>query len=308
MLSTSASGGAGGEVITGGAEVRDGDAESRGDGRGAGAGCPVCQNCHTSTTPLWRRDEHGAVLCNACGLFLKLHGRPRPISLKTDVIKSRNRKAGHEEKRRREGGEGSGPAERKRGRAEPGALPQLAQLLNGVPEAEPPTDARPGSALHGPGPARGPAYKSPINMLLNDKPQDAGFQPAASPAASVLRAPSLTPVPAAPAYHAFSPRSQPPSQDHTAYLHAGLLHPQGLRDGAPFAPADIASYSSSAQIIKPAPDTATPLSQVLHSQEEVIRLKTRINELELINDLYKRHIFELNDRCKMLEMKHQLQK
>jgi hypothetical protein len=52
---------------------------------------PTCQNCTTSTTPLWRRDEVGSVLCNACGLFLKLHGRPRPISLKTDVIKSRNR-------------------------------------------------------------------------------------------------------------------------------------------------------------------------------------------------------------------------
>lgn len=52
---------------------------------------PTCQNCATSTTPLWRRDEMGSVLCNACGLFLKLHGRPRPISLKTDVIKSRNR-------------------------------------------------------------------------------------------------------------------------------------------------------------------------------------------------------------------------
>ncbi|KIW02735.1 protein GZF3 [Verruconis gallopava] len=58
---------------------------------GIGTAPPVCQNCSTSTTPLWRRDENGSVLCNACGLFLKLHGKPRPISLKTDVIKSRNR-------------------------------------------------------------------------------------------------------------------------------------------------------------------------------------------------------------------------
>ncbi|CAJ2501931.1 Uu.00g047840.m01.CDS01 [Anthostomella pinea] len=57
----------------------------------ASGNLPTCQNCSTSTTPLWRRDEVGSVLCNACGLFLKLHGRPRPISLKTDVIKSRNR-------------------------------------------------------------------------------------------------------------------------------------------------------------------------------------------------------------------------
>ncbi|KAG0683565.1 hypothetical protein C6P41_002972 [Kluyveromyces marxianus] len=73
---------------------------------------PVCKNCYTSTTPLWRRDEHGSVLCNACGLFLKLHGRPRPISLKTDVIKSRNRKSTHHDS----------PNDKKKKDREPGSV------------------------------------------------------------------------------------------------------------------------------------------------------------------------------------------
>lgn len=51
----------------------------------------ICSNCMTSTTPLWRRNAEGQPLCNACGLFLKLHGVVRPLSLKTDVIKKRNR-------------------------------------------------------------------------------------------------------------------------------------------------------------------------------------------------------------------------
>lgn len=50
-----------------------------------------CTHCHTRTTPLWRRDPVGNPLCNACGLFLKLHGVVRPLSLKTDVIKKRQR-------------------------------------------------------------------------------------------------------------------------------------------------------------------------------------------------------------------------
>lgn len=50
-----------------------------------------CSNCNTTTTPLWRRDDEGNALCNACGLFHKLHGMKRPLKLKTDVIKRRNR-------------------------------------------------------------------------------------------------------------------------------------------------------------------------------------------------------------------------
>ncbi|KAF1811457.1 hypothetical protein P152DRAFT_399220, partial [Eremomyces bilateralis CBS 781.70] len=52
---------------------------------------PICSNCQTKVSPLWRRDDQGAFLCNACGLYLKLHGKSRPLNLKTDVIKSRNR-------------------------------------------------------------------------------------------------------------------------------------------------------------------------------------------------------------------------
>ena len=54
----------------------------------------TCSNCFTQTTPLWRRNPEGNPLCNACGLFLKLHGVVRPLSLKTDVIKKRNRGSG----------------------------------------------------------------------------------------------------------------------------------------------------------------------------------------------------------------------
>lgn len=55
----------------------------------------TCTNCFTQTTPLWRRNPEGHPLCNACGLFLKLHGVVRPLSLKTDVIKKRNRGTGN---------------------------------------------------------------------------------------------------------------------------------------------------------------------------------------------------------------------
>ncbi|KAJ2499549.1 Sodium- and chloride-dependent GABA transporter 1 [Coemansia sp. RSA 2052] len=73
-------------------------AEETATGGGNGSSCnvhsSVCSNCSTTTTPLWRRDPDGKPLCNACGLFYKLHGVTRPLSLKTNVIKKRNRTAG----------------------------------------------------------------------------------------------------------------------------------------------------------------------------------------------------------------------
>ena len=72
-------------------------ASPSGSKSGENNGVPTtCTNCFTQTTPLWRRNPEGHPLCNACGLFLKLHGVVRPLSLKTDVIKKRNRGSGNQ--------------------------------------------------------------------------------------------------------------------------------------------------------------------------------------------------------------------
>ncbi|AFM97776.1 GATA zinc finger domain-containing protein [Encephalitozoon hellem ATCC 50504] len=42
----------------------------------------ICSNCSTTSTPSWRRGDQGkTLLCNACGLYQKLHGRTRPYMI-----------------------------------------------------------------------------------------------------------------------------------------------------------------------------------------------------------------------------------
>lgn len=54
-------------------------------------GNTVCANCETTTTPLWRRDASGRTICNACGLYYKLHLVHRPATMMRTVIKRRKR-------------------------------------------------------------------------------------------------------------------------------------------------------------------------------------------------------------------------
>ncbi|KAL4421697.1 hypothetical protein ABPG77_010641 [Micractinium sp. CCAP 211/92] len=45
-------------------------------------GIKICENCGTTTTPLWRKDRaSGMMMCNACGIFYKHHQKHRPVEL-----------------------------------------------------------------------------------------------------------------------------------------------------------------------------------------------------------------------------------
>jgi GATA-binding protein, other eukaryote len=46
----------------------------------------VFSNCDTTRTPLWRRSPQGAIICNACGLYLKARNTSRPTNLKRPQI------------------------------------------------------------------------------------------------------------------------------------------------------------------------------------------------------------------------------
>ncbi|KAK6346760.1 hypothetical protein TWF696_006871 [Orbilia brochopaga] len=194
---------------------------------------PICQNCTTSTTPLWRRDESGAVLCNACGLFLKLHGRPRPISLKTDVIKSRNRVKNTGQPPKRKANTFDSPV----------------SVPNGAADISPPMASRPTR------PPRGPS--SVPNGSVSPQSR------------------SGTPLPQGPSFF-----DSIVSQDAMLERMGSPLPSLNLSHPSP-------GSTSSQHDRHSEPPTYDQLMQ------ENTKLKTRVSELELVNDLFRGRVGEL---------------
>ncbi|KAJ7164395.1 hypothetical protein C8R46DRAFT_998144 [Mycena filopes] len=52
---------------------------------------PECRNCGTRKTSTWRRNKAGEQVCNACGVYERMNGIPRPLALRNDKIRPRTK-------------------------------------------------------------------------------------------------------------------------------------------------------------------------------------------------------------------------
>jgi len=186
------------------------------------------------------------VLCNACGLFLKLHGRPRPISLKTDVIKSRNR-VKTSQTRKRDSTDGQ----------------HVQQHLPSTGLAA----AHPGLA----------------HAALHHHPH--------SDSTATTDAPARFPSPGS------------ISRSNTPGLHNPNIAPQHIFDTVSLAPDAFASPSMPAFALRQPSPTASSVNGTSHLhdppqsydalQAQNSHLRTRVSELEVINDLFRGRVGEL---------------
>ncbi|KAF8187880.1 hypothetical protein K438DRAFT_1424639, partial [Mycena galopus ATCC 62051] len=60
----------------------DEDEPIQGDG-------PQCSECGTWKTSVWRRNKDGEQVCNACGVYYRANGRPRPNTMPPSKVKPR---------------------------------------------------------------------------------------------------------------------------------------------------------------------------------------------------------------------------
>ncbi|KAJ7065669.1 hypothetical protein C8F01DRAFT_750828 [Mycena amicta] len=69
----------------------DVDREPASDPEGADPNAPSCSHCGTRRTSAWRRNKAGAQVCNACGVYERMNGRPRPLELRSDKVRPREK-------------------------------------------------------------------------------------------------------------------------------------------------------------------------------------------------------------------------
>uniref|UniRef100_A0A8D2AN77 GATA binding protein 5 n=1 Tax=Sciurus vulgaris TaxID=55149 RepID=A0A8D2AN77_SCIVU len=126
-----------------------------------------CTNCHTTNTTLWRRNAEGEPVCNACGLYMKLHGVPRPLAMKKESIQTRKRKPKSTAKTK--GCSGGRPTS-------PPALPNtetLAATLKPEPSLVSPLGAGPSVTSQAPGQVDGAL--TPGHLEFKFEPEDFAF-------------------------------------------------------------------------------------------------------------------------------------
>uniref|UniRef100_A0A8C9PG31 GATA binding protein 5 n=1 Tax=Spermophilus dauricus TaxID=99837 RepID=A0A8C9PG31_SPEDA len=111
-----------------------------------------CTNCHTTNTTLWRRNTEGEPVCNACGLYMKLHGVSVP-----------------------NGQPGAGGQTELEHWPAPTIQEQgiLAATLKPDPSLVSPMDAEPNVTSQAPGPVDGPL--TPGHLEFKFEPEDFAF-------------------------------------------------------------------------------------------------------------------------------------
>lgn len=265
-------------------------------------GDTTCSNCTTKKTPLWRRDFDGNILCNACGLFLKLHGTARPIKLKSDTIKTRNRKSNnlaHFTLRNTPDSNYvtslSGPNSFKVGKLQ-------IRTNNNIPIITTPAIAN-FKKMRSMSDSAGGDNQVNVNNFTNIVD------------ATKFMKPRLKPKPSA----------QKINIGGISYSHAQTIADLNKKmislgddmklDGSPtyatiaiddIRKMSVGSNESDMEIIDANySQDDTEMANLLNSHEEMIKLKIRIKELELITDLYKSYIRRLNGKCNSLELRLQ---
>ncbi|PZC76492.1 hypothetical protein B5X24_HaOG204512 [Helicoverpa armigera] len=165
-----------------------------------------CTNCGSRNTTLWRRNNDGEPVCNACGLYYKLHGINRPLAMRKDGIQTRKRKP-------KKSGNGTKPAQDANKKDEHSS-PGMDDSKQSIPETALPL----AQSLGGQGKAREAAGAEAAQA------QQHAQYPLALGGAPFLSNPALFNIKSepsnAPAYDAYPAHSAPHYHSQQHYLHA----------------------------------------------------------------------------------------